>query len=218
MNSKHSFWQALIVAIIIFWTGIMLGILFENSRTSKLENFYKSSETQIFDIQLTGNLLMNEANPDCNTALQDNIDFADRIYEEAKTLEKYDASNKITDDIVKLHSRYDLLRTMLWLNVIGLQEKCSNQTNIVVYLYQYVEPNIDTQAKQVAISKVTSDLKKKYGDKVLLIPLAYDTGVKSLSLLRSKYQINEFPVVIVNQKNKITGLNTVEELEKYLEL
>ena len=196
----------------------MLGILFENSRTSKLENFYKSSETQIFDVQLTGNLLLNSLNPDCSIALQENIDFADKIYEEAKTLEKYDASNKITDDIIKLHSRYDLLRTMLWLNVIGLQEKCPNETNIVVYLYQYVEPSINTQAKQIAISKVTSDLKKKYGDKVLLIPLAYDTGVKSLNLLRSKYQINEFPVVIINQKNKINDLTTVEELEKYLEL
>lgn len=218
MNSKHSFWQALVIALIIFWTGIMLGILFENNRTSKLENFYKSSETQIFDVQLTGNLLLNSPNQDCSIALLENIEFADKIYEEAKTLEKYDASNKITEDVVKLHSRYDLLRTMLWINAITLQEKCPNETNIVVYLYQYIEPSINTQAKQITVSKVTSDLKKKYGDKVLLIPIAYDTDVKSLSLLRSKYQLNEFPVVMINQKNKINDLTTVEELEKYLEL
>ena len=191
--------------------------MFENSRTSKLEDFYKSSESKIFDIQLAGNLLLNTPEFDCTIALDENIKFADRIYEEAKTLEKYDASNKITEDIIKLHGRYDLLRTMLWINTIEFQKKCPSETNILVYLYEYDKPSINTQAKQIAISKVTLDLKKKYGDKIILIPIAYDTGVGSLNLLRAKYQIDEFPIVIINQKQKITSLITMEEMEKYLE-
>ena len=216
MNNKHAFWQALIMALIIFSTGIILGILFENSRTSKLENIYKSSETEIFDIQLTGDLLLNEPKFDCRIALDENINFADKIYEEAKTLEKYDASNKITNEIIKLHSRYDLLRTMLWINTIELQEKCPSSTNTIVYLYQYVNPSINTKAKQSTISELTSDLKKKYGDRIILIPIAYDTGVRSLNLLRAKYQIDEFPIIIINQKDKITHLTTIGELEKYI--
>ncbi len=216
MDNKHTFWQAFIIAIIIFWTGIMLGILFENSRTSKLEGFYRSSETEIFDVQLTGNLLANTLNFDCTTALEENIKFAERTYQEARTLEKYDNSNKITEDIIEIHKKYDLLRTMLWINMIEFQEKCPSETNIVVYLYQYVEPSINTQAKQITMSKITLELKKKYGDKVILIPIAYDTDVKSLNILKSKYQINEFPVILINQKNKIIELLTVEELEKYL--
>ncbi len=218
MGNKHSFWQALIVAIIIFWTGIMLGIMFEDSRTSRLEDFYKSSESKIFDIQLTGNLLLNTPEFDCTIALNENINFADIIYEEAKTLEKYDASTKITEDIVKLHGRYDLLRTMLWINAIEFQKKCPSKTNLVVYLYQYNHPSVNTQAKQITISKVTLDLKKKYGDKIILIPIAYDTGISSLNLLRAKYEIDEFPIVIINQKYKITDLITMNEMEKYLEI
>ena len=216
MDNKHTFWQAFIIAIIIFWTGIMLGILFENSRTSKLEGFYRSSETEIFDVQLTGNILSNIQEFDCSTALEENIKFAERTYQEARTLEKYDTSNKITEDIIEIHRKYDLLRTMLWINMIEFQEKCPSETNIVVYFYRYVEPSIDTQAKQITMSKVTLELKKKYGDKVILIPIAYDTDVKSLNLLKSRYQIDKFPVILINQKNKIIELLTVEELEKYL--
>ncbi len=216
-NNKHAFWQALVMALIIFWTGIILGVLFENSRINKIEEFYKQSETDILDIQLASDIL-NAYNFDCNFALYESISFADRIYEEAKTLEKYDASNKITEDMINLHKRYDLLRTILWRNTIMLQEKCPKKVNVVVYLYEYVNPSINTQAKQIALSKVLLDLKKKHGDKIILIPIAYDTNVKSLSLFREEFSLDKFPVIFINQKNKVTELTTIENLEPYLAL
>src|SRR3989338_8322092 len=116
-DNKHAFWQAFIVALIIFWTGIMLGIWFESSRTTKLDDIYTKSETDIFDIELESDIL-KMSYFDCDIAMQANINFAEQIYEEAKKLEKYDSSNKITEDVAELHRRYDLLRTMLWVNTI----------------------------------------------------------------------------------------------------
>lgn len=217
-SNKHAFWQAFIIASIIFWTGIMLGVLFENSRTSKLEKFYFNSETEIFDVQLTGKILSEPESFNCNIALNENINFAERIYQEAKTLEKYDSSNKITEDIIGLHKRYDLLRTMLWQNTIELQKICPNKTNTLVYLYQYVEPSLNTQAKQITLSKVTIDLKRKYGNKIILIPIAYDTEIKALGLLKQKYNIANTPSIIINQEHLFTDLTTVEELEKFINL
>lgn len=216
LSNKHTFWQALIIAFVIFWTGIMLGIMFEGSRASKLEKFYLNSETELFDVQLKSELL-KLFNYDCDLALEENINFAERIYNEAKTLEKYDASNKITEDIINIHRRYDLLRTMLWKNLIELQSACPKKTNTIVYLYQYDQPSIETQAKQITMSKVLLDLKRKYGDEAILIPIAYDTDVKSLSLLIDKYDIENFPVVFINQKHEIADLSTAKDLEKYLE-
>lgn len=214
-GNKHTFWQALIIALIIFFIGIILGIFFENYRTSRMERFYINSETEIFDIQL-GSDILNMFEFDCDFVLRETIGFADRVYEEAKTLEKYDASNKITEDIVNVHKRYDLLRTALWRDAIKLQEKCPQKTNVVVYLYEYMEPSINTQAKQITLSKVLLDLKKKYEDKVILIPIAYDSGSKSLELLKQKYELTESPVVFINQKHKITELSSMEELEAYI--
>ena len=215
LSNKNVFWESLIIAFVIFWIGIILGILFEGSRANKLEKIFFGTETDIFDIQLNGEVL-SMFNFNCETSLKENILFADRIYFEARELEKYDAATRITEDIVKLHKRYDLLRVMLWINIIRLQEECPNITNSVVYLYEYDEPRINKQAIQVTLSKVLLDLKKKYGDKVVLIPIADDTNIHSLDLLKSRYGITKSPAVIVNQKHKVTDLITLEELEKLL--
>lgn len=214
-DNKHAFWQAFIVALIIFWTGIMLGIWFESSRTTKLDDIYTKSETDIFDIELESDIL-KMSYFDCDIAMQANINFAEQIYEEAKKLEKYDSSNKITEDVAELHRRYDLLRTMLWVNTIEFKKLCPDKTNSVVYLYQYTEPGIETQAKQITFSKVLLDLKKKYREKIILIPIASDAKIKSLDLLKHKYNITVNPVVIINEKYIISKLSSLEELEKYI--
>jgi hypothetical protein len=216
-SERHSFWQALVVALVIFWSGILLGFLFESNRANNLEDFYFSAETDIFDVQLSRDIL-SQIEFNCDIVLRENIDFADRIFEEAKELEKYDAANKITDDVLDLHKRYDLLRVMLWNNAIFLQEECPGKTNVVVYLYEYKKPSVDQGSRQIAFNKVLSDTKEKHGDKVLLIPIAADTGVKSLELFKEKYDMWNTPVVLVNGENKFDDLFKMEELERVLVL
>ena len=99
--SKHVFWQALVVSLIIFWAGIMIGILFENSRADTLTQVYFDSETDIFDIMLQQNML-SDGQLSCDSSIAESRLFADRIYYEAKELEKYDSSTKLTDEIINL--------------------------------------------------------------------------------------------------------------------
>ncbi len=212
-GNKHSFWQALLMALLIFWTGIILGIFFEDSRADRLKSYYLDSETDIFDLNIQAQMFSGNGNS-CDKIMEQNVFFADKIYEEAKKLEKYDASTKITSEVFKLHRRYDLLRAMLWKNIIS--SNCSERFNVIVYLYQYDEPSMDLEARQITFSKVLLDFKKKYKDKVILIPIAHDTGIKSLDLLRDNYGLDELPVVFINQKHKITDLVTVTELEELI--
>lgn len=199
------------MALLIFWTGIILGIFFEDSRADRLKNYYLDSETEIFDLNLHAKISSMNGNS-CSEIMDQIVFFADKIYAESKKLEKYGASTKITLEVFRLHRRYDLLRTMLWSNLI--LNNCSKDFDVVVYLYQYDDPSIEIEAKQITFSKVLLDFKKKYGSQVILIPIAYDTGIKSLDLLRKTYDLDEVPVVIINQKHKMTNLFTVEEMEE----
>lgn len=214
-SNKHVFWQAMVIAFVIFWSGLMLGILFEGQRVNQLEEVYFNSETDIFDIQLKNELLA-KFEFDCNVALIENIAFADKIYFEAKELEKFDSANRLTEEVINVHKRYDLLRTMLWDSVIDLQESCPGVTNSVVYIYEYDRPNPAVHAKQIAMSRVLSDLKGKYGGQVILIPIAGDTGIRSLDLLMLKYEVKDLPSIVINQDHVITDLVTLEDLEEYL--
>ncbi len=214
-DNKHVFWQALVMALVLFWTGILLGIMFEQSRADKLKVFYFASETDIFDIQ-TGQELLVGSNLSCDFIAEQNIYFVDKIFNEAKVLEKYDASSKLTEDVSQLHRRYDLLRIMVLKNILNSQKSCRQTFNVVIYFYQYTNPSVNTQAVQTTFSKLLIDMKKKYGDEVILIPIAYDTDLQSVGVIKEQYNLTQFPVVLINGKYKITELMTLEDLEKYL--
>ena len=213
-NNKSSFWQALIVALIIFWTGILIGIFFEDSRIAEITAFYSDSETSISDFEMASNIIFNE-NMDCSRLNDESKIFADRIFEEAKKLEQYDTSNKITDRMLHLHKRYDLLRTMLWQKIVENKKRCDSSTNTVVYLYEYLNTNIGEISTQRTISNYLLEMKDQNPD-VILIPIATDTDILSLNIIQEIYNITESPTVIINEKDKITELSDLDKIQSLL--
>lgn len=214
-SSKHVFWQALIIALIIFWSGILIGMLFENSRIEKLEDFYFGAKTDISDFELSSEILY-EGDYGCALIQEHSVLLADKIYAEARLLEKYDDSNKITKGLIGLHRRYDLLRTILWKNIIENKERCNSDLNTVVYLYNYDNPGLNVKAIQEAMSNFLIDLKGKYGDEIILIPIAVDTNVGALDLLRGIYGLEKSPSIFVNEEFKFETLDSLENLEESL--
>lgn len=214
MENKHVFWQALVVASIIFWMGILIGVYFEKSRVENINKFYSDSETNILDFGLASEIIYN-SNLSCNIINQKSVFFADQIYFQARELEKYDESNKLTAELISLHRKYDFLRTMLWRDIVENKKRCK-ETNTLVYLYQYDQPSLTTRAVQQTMSNSLIDLKKKYGEKIILIPIAVDTNVESLNIMRTLYGLDNYPVIFMNEKYKFETIESLETIEKYL--
>lgn len=215
-SAKNVFWEALLVTATVFFFGIILGMAFENSRADKIDDYYTISEISMMDI-LALNDIMQMENISCENLVQANIDFADRIYEEAKLLEKYEAAGKISDDFKLAHKKYDLMRTFLWANSIKTFDKCKNGFNSVVYLYEYETEDLGQKATQNVWSKILGDLKEEVGGQVILIPIAVDSDLVSLNLMTRDFNISEYPVVIINNKHVITELSNAETLKAYLQ-
>ncbi|MBU0894489.1 MAG: hypothetical protein KKF48_00845 [Nanoarchaeota archaeon] len=216
-NNKNVFWQALVIALIVFWMGILIGIYFEKSRVEKLQDFYFNIETDIFDFQLASEIIYGFG-LSCDSINNESIYFADKVYWEARQLEKYDNSNKITEELISLHRRYDLLRTLLWENVIMAKEKCGGKINTIVYLYQYNNPSLTTKATQGTMSSLLLDLKGEYGDKIVLIPIAVDTNVESLNALRDFYDLEKTPIIFVNEAQKFETIDSLKEIRQFLDI
>ena len=151
----------------------------------------------------------------CEDLKSASVDFADQIYEEAKNLEKFDKSNKLTNSLKVVHRKYDLLRTLLWMNVISFKENCG-EINTAVYLYEYDNENIEIKSKQIVWSRILEDLKNERGDDLILIPIAVDQNLVSLDYLIKTYGIKDFPAVILNEKDIFYEHKTAKELEEYL--
>lgn len=215
MNNKHTFWQAFLVASLIFWIGLLIGVFFENNRVDVLNDFYSNFESDISDFDLLANVIF-DSNSSCEQVSKQAVFFADKIYEGALKLEKYEDSNKITRSLFLLHRKYDLLRTRLWIEVIKYNQKCSKKINTVVYLYKYKDPSLTTRGVQGVMSSYLIDLKEKYNDRLILIPISADTNILALDFLRNSYNVSEYPSILVNEKIHISNLDNLKEIENAL--
>lgn len=213
-SQKSSFLYAFIITIIIFSIGLLLGVLLENWRSNQISDLYQQSEMNLLDIKLQSEIYSLEKF-DCKNAIEENIVFADKIFEEAKIIERYESANKLTDSIKLQHKKYDLLRTDLFLNSIKIKQKCNNRYNEVVYFYQYSDLSIEKKAKQEIFSRVLEELKNEKGHDILLIPIAGNNDITAVKLLLKEYNITEFPTVLINRDIKITDVQNAKEISKY---
>ena len=213
-SKKHVFWQAFFLAVLFFFLGLILGIYLEQTRIDNTNIAFYQSESSLYDSFALGKLSENPS-VSCEDLKSASVDFADQIYEEAKDLEKFDGANKLTKSLKVVHRKYDLLRTLLWMNIISFKENCG-EINTAVYLYKYNAENIEIRSKQIVWSRILEDLKNERGDDLILIPIAMDQNLVSLDYLLRTYGLTDFPAVILNEKDIFYEHETVKELEKYL--
>lgn len=211
-NSKHAFWQALVVAIAIFGAGFAAGFLMENARSSEIGRILSNSEVSIFDEQVRSRLI-GELRIDCRHSTNNSFVFADRIFKEAEKMEKYESASKFTNELLLLHRRYDLLRMMLWSESLKIKEECGGGFHTLIYFFNYNEDNPEVQAKQAFFSKLLIEIKGDNPEKILLIPIASNTGLESVNLALEKYEIRNIPSVLIDEREKIDEVLTKSEIE-----
>lgn len=214
-SKKHVFWEALLVTVLIFGFGILLGIAFESTRINNFNDYYTSSEISLMDI-VVFNSMIDSGSSSCEIIIKSELAFADKIYLEAKKLESFESIGRLSNSLWLLHKKYDLLRTLLWVSSTKISEKCPKSINSVVYLYEFNPKDLTQKATQSVWGKILSDLKNEHGKKVLLIPIAVDSALGSLDSIVSSFNITSYPVVIINNEHFFSKLESVKEIEKYL--
>jgi len=216
-SQKNVFWQAFILAAFVFAAGILLGFMIENWRNGRIENLYFQSELDLLDIKIQNEIYsLDKIN--CENAVQENINFADRVYEEAKLLDRYEQASKITESMTLQHKKYDLLRALFWLNSIKIKDKCNATYHNIVYLYDYNAPPLEIKAKQAVFSRILSELKDARGSDIMLISIAGDNNIISVDLLMNLYNIteSELPVILIDEKIKIKSIEKKEDINNLI--
>lgn len=203
-SKKHVFWEALVITIVIFLAGLFLGMLIEASNSNKISNLYLQSEISLNDASATSRLSETK-NLDCEMIKESNINVANRVYEEAKLLELYEDSGKLTDTMKLLHKKYDLLRSLLWTSNQNALERCKNY-NLIVYLYEYGSEDTDKKATQNVWSKILLDIRTQSFD-VLLLPIAANQNLTTVEYLVEEYNVTQLPALVINNDEVLYELD-----------
>ncbi|MEK6842060.1 MAG: hypothetical protein AABX91_02820 [Nanoarchaeota archaeon] len=214
-SKKHVFWQALLLTVLFFILGLVFGVYLEQLRSENFNTAFYQSEISLYD-SLAVTKLSEGGFVSCNDLKEANLEFADKIYTEARDLERFDEKSQLTESLRTIHRKYDLLRTILWMNTIDVNKKCGDLSTIV-YLYTYDAEDVNIKSEQAVWSRILGDLKEKKGNKVILIPIAADNNLTSLDFMAKKFGVQRYPAVIINEKHILYDLESVATIEKYLE-
>jgi len=210
-GGRHVFWQALVFTIIIFAVGLIFGFYLESSRASTVEVNLLGSEVNLLDEQLRGKIV-ESSNLSCGVALDSTFAFADKVYEEALKLEQYESSSKFNQEtMLVLHRRYDLLRTMFWLEAVTLKKRCPS-FHTVVYFFNYNTNDIKMKAKQSFFSNLLRDIKEENAGKILLIPIAADLDLAAVDIAMQTYKVNSSPMILIDETKRVNDVITQKEL------
>ena len=215
LNQKYLFLYALILTLIVFNFGIFFGYMLESSRENTINNLYSNAELELLD-QIAQKQAIGTIGFNCTTLINENIRFGDQIFNEALQIKKYEDANRITNNIIFQHKRFDLLRTIFWINSIQIKQQCSSSYHNIIYLYKYNNPTIEQESKQKFFSNLLQELKQKEGNNIMLIPIAADNEIPSLNLLIDKYQITTLPTILIDEKTKMTDVQSIDDIGKYL--
>ncbi|MBI2630543.1 hypothetical protein HYW76_05580 [Candidatus Pacearchaeota archaeon] len=209
-SQKLVFLEALLVAALIFGLGFLGGLWIENYRVSKIQVMYTASEINLLDMNIQRSSISSIG---CDDAKEELINFAERIYSEAKVLERYEGASRLSDSLILDHKRYDLLRASLLFAIIETENRCNQSFNTVVYLYDYIDAPIETKARQSTFSKYLEELKNKKGSEIILIPIAGDNNLTSVDVILNKFEIDKLPAVLVNYDYKVYSVEGLETIE-----
>ncbi|MBX4212044.1 hypothetical protein KW787_01130 [Candidatus Pacearchaeota archaeon] len=211
------FVESLVLATIIFIIGFSIGYYIESYRASSISLDYKSQEVQALDIRLQSDNIKTLNKSMCDAAVEQNFILADKIYDTGLTLQKYEEASQITDDLVIEKKKYVLLKTELWMNSIRLKEKCDTPFDTVVYFYSGTASDAPTVSEQQIISNILKSIKEKKGNKIILLPIAGDLDLDSVSFQMKVYNVTSLPSILINEKTVLNGFHSEEEVESHLQ-
>jgi hypothetical protein len=215
-NEKSAFKKALVATIILFFVGVSLGVFIEAWRSQTVRDQYEELEFELLDAKLRTDFYRLMEQDFCEIAIEDNLKFSDRIYEEGKKIDIYEKFNRLGDRLFDEKRKYTLLKTEFWLNSILLRDKCEAEYSTVIYFYNDV-PTSDEEKQKINVqSKVLEDLKEKYGADIMLIPLPIDLGASVVDSFVLFHNIDEVPTILINEEIKLEGLHDLADIEKLI--
>lgn len=212
---KDKFWKALVLTVVVFLLGVTLGYYLEAGRIDKVQKEINELVISWDDARTQAAYYENIDPKYCDRAIEENFKFGDRIYEYGRTLEQYEDSNRLTDELKIEKQKYTLLKLQFFINSKNIKEKCNADYKFVLYFYQDEPENLEIKSQQVVIARVLGDLKQEKGSEIILIPLAGDFDLGVINLLKETYNVKEYPSVVVDGV-VLTGNVKLEDLEALL--
>ncbi|MEK6909978.1 MAG: hypothetical protein AABW61_02785 [Candidatus Aenigmatarchaeota archaeon] len=209
--------QAGILSLFVFSIGVMIGIWIDNTRLGGIRSALSEADINSYDARLLNSYLQRFGKEYCDIALEQNLAYNDKIYEDGRKIEDKINANIFTPEIEQEWRRYTLLQTQFWLNSVELKEKCGFDYHTVVHVFRQKNTTNAEDINNKVQASILLDLKDKCGKKMMLIPITIDTNLIVVEAVAKQFGISDYPAVIVDESFVFQGVTVKDKLNELLQ-
>ena len=212
-----AYFRAGVITLLIFLAGLLFGVWLDNFRLAEIRQSFSQIEIETADASLLSQYFKTLGKDACAQALQQNLDFNHRIYQDGQRIEKAIAASGLTPELELEQKRYVLLQTTFWFNSLELKKQCNFNYSTVVYLFAQKDLPATEQVTNKLQSGILLDLKEKCGNKIMLVPLEADLNLAIVQAIMKQYNVQKLPAIIINTNQTFQGLTTFQKLNEVVQ-
>src|SRR3989338_9946246 len=201
--SRRRYVIAVVLTILVFASGLMLGLVIENKRVSYLENLYQKQQIDFSSTQLQYLYLTTLNKKDLCGGYYRTFDVNLSQLDDARIkLVNYAINNKINkENFDSLKRQYTIEQLKYWLFAQQIKDTCGEEFARVLYFYSTNE-ECQRCADQEDVMKY---LKKRFNEKLLIFALdSKMTEEPMITTLKREYSVSVYPTLIIENK-KLEG-------------
>lgn len=202
--------KALLISIVIFVSGLFVGLFIERffvsdlaTRTSFIENSVQEIELEMLYFQGLDEAFSCDFLNEIVRKTNNNLDML------AGQLLGYSEKNILFTgiEIKNIKSRYTFLLVKDWLLQERIKKSCG--TNTVTILYFYDTEGCDDCVIQ---GNILTILKNSFKERVMVFPLDVRIGVTMVDILMNRFNITSTPALVIDE-TVYSGITTKEQLK-----
>lgn len=212
--SKKNLIIAIILTLLLFSMGILIGLLVSERRISHLEQISKDQRLDYESLQLQF-LMITDSNKEksCPVLIESLEQNIKRLISTGEKIEKYSEDlNLNSKEFETLKRDYTLTQLNFWFLVKKSREICEKDVVPIIYFYS----NDKDCAYCSTQSRILTYVKGKFKERTMIF--SFDGSFEQealIPILKKVYNVQEYPSLIIDEKT-YSGLITTNELEEII--
>jgi len=206
--------KAALLTFLVFISGVAIGWYLDETRVSFVRSKIDELEISFSNLALEEEFYRSIAsNKDtiCNIYISKANDLALQAGKLGSYLESFREISKFNlHNIESLKDKYFVLNLKLWLYMRRLREECNYNTTTILFFYTSMKRCEDCIAQGIVLNQ----LKKSDPEKYMIFATDVDSKLGIVNALKVYFNVTQVPTIIINEKEKIEGFISRQELEK----
>ncbi len=210
---KYLMITSFIIAIVLFFAGLGLGLAFDKMRTSEIDTLMTKNQIDMESFLLQQQLLSNNLDAaTCEVAKTRFVELQNQRADIGLKLESYSTKTISQTELDNLKRKHIILSVNSMIMLENLKTNCGF-ANLDAVLFFYASQDSESTRQGLVLDEVYN----RFPDSVIIF--AFDANFKQeplVDFLRAKYNVTTTPTIIINNGQKHESLTQVDEIVKEL--